>query len=89
LSLTITGKRITSDRSFATAERQGDAGARAVSWLPRRPLNRSQALTAMTLADRIGPARGDWAVLSGEAAAPGMSDLEAMARIHAWQEVPG
>jgi hypothetical protein len=87
VSLSITDKRVTSDRSLATAERQADIDMWVVSWLPRRLLNRSQALTAMTLADRIGPAREDWLSINAEAADLDMSGLEAMLRIHVWQEV--
>lgn len=50
--ITITGQRMTSNRTAHTASR-GDSGW-TVTWLPGQLLTQNQAVTAMTIAD-IGP----------------------------------
>jgi hypothetical protein len=80
--MTITDERMSSDRTPATAEWRPHAapdgtGARAVSWLPERLPGQSQAVTAITLAERAasgisGSEPEDWLLAGGRAEEPGL-----------------
>ncbi len=70
MALMITGKMIRSDGTRHTAElvRAGAGGAWRVSWLPGRVLTRSQATTAMMIAQALGripAAAAPWLTAAG------------------------
>jgi hypothetical protein len=89
MALTILDRSMTSDRS-AHAGRLV-SGARytwEVSWLPGRHLNRSEAVTAMTIADMtangdIRPGHRAWPHIENWAAELGMTGPEALDRVAA------
>jgi hypothetical protein len=92
----ITEERMSSDRTPATAEWRPHAapdgtGAWVVSWLPERLPGQSQAVSAITLAERAasgisGSEPEDWLFIDGRAGEPGLSGPAAVARLRAWQE---
>ena len=56
MAVTIGDDSISSDSTMHTASlTQGKQHLWEVSWLPGRPLDRNSAITAMVLADTVGP----------------------------------
>jgi hypothetical protein len=91
VTLTIADTLITSDVTDARAELRPDAtadrgryggNAWVVSWIPERLFDRNQAITAMTLAERVSAgAAEDWPFIEGWAAELGLSGADVVARI--------
>jgi hypothetical protein len=73
MALTITGQKITSDRSPHWAERRAWW---SVSWMPSRQLTRAEAITAMTLSEAVmkhaAPDSPEWRQCSELAAELGL-----------------
>ncbi len=86
MALTILDDTMSSDRSAHTARAAPGPRPRwEVSWLPGRHLDRNSAITAMMLADALGP--GDvraghrlWAHVEGWAAELGLTAPEVLAQ---------
>ena len=84
MALTILDDSISSDRTFHTARAFPGEGWE-VSWLPGRALTRSDAITAMVLADvtgqgDVGPRHPVWIHVEGWAAELGLDAPEVLAQ---------
>jgi hypothetical protein len=87
VSIEITDDTMTSDQTWHKATLTWPAGdGWRVSWLPDRALDRNQAITAMTLAERVSAGVGgagdpDWTFIEGWAAELGLSGADAVGKI--------
>jgi hypothetical protein len=86
MTLTINDATMTSDQTAHTARlAPGSQHLWEVSWLPGRALDRNSAITAMTLADRVGEADLDerhrlWPFIESWAAELGLTGSDAITR---------
>ena len=86
MGLTILDNTMTSDRTTHTAcLAQGEEHVWEVSWLPGRYLSRNDAITAMVLADVIGPGEMHaghrlWGHVESWAAELGMTASDVLAK---------
>jgi hypothetical protein len=87
MTLTIRDDSISSDHTMHTARlAPGHERAWHVSWLPGRLMDRNTAITAMVLADAVGPGdvhtgHGIWPHIEGWAGELGLTAPDALAGI--------
>ena len=86
MTLTITDTTMTSDQTAHTARHAPDRNGWDVSWLPGQTLDRTTAITAMTLADtatepNLREGHRLWPQIQGWAEELGLTAPDAIARI--------
>ena len=85
MTLTITDTAMTSDQTAHTARHAPGGHGWEVSWLPGQILDRNAAITAMTLAETVGPDLHEshrlWPHVQDWAGELGLTAPDAIARI--------
>ena len=85
MTLTITDTAMTSDHTAHTARQAPGGQGWEVSWLPGQVLDRNAAITAITLAETVGPDLQEghrlWPHIQGWAGELGLTAPDAIARV--------